>query len=217
MEIINGNIKERLPNQLVTMSRRHKGSASVSTTPVGPSQSLIRLQRDSSHWLYCSNHEKSLNRSRGPRKYTRASPSKMLIKVIQTPCWCPDGHLSVPCSFDPPSYGLFFQQFIQVLPVKRWSGIGLTSRSDISMSYDPLPAYRRPAIHDLFDHTGNTIILAILIWVIIRTFQLDSDGEIVAHTPTLELGFPRMPGAHGQGDILGEISAPADYQVCRNP
>lgn len=57
--------------------------------------------------------------------------------------------------------------------------------------------------------------------LVVTTFQLDADREIVTAGPALPVGYASVPGAQNTGDELNDFSITAnekmagDFQVCQ--
>src|SRR6185369_2753086 len=51
---------------------------------------------------------------------------------------------------------------------------------------------------------------------VVRAFELDADGEIIAAGPSLPLGGARMPGAVTGEDVLAQLAVTPDEEVRGN-
>lgn len=74
---------------------------------------------------------------------------------------------------------LRLQTLLQQMPIKKWSRIGLATRSDITMS-DQTTGTLRIMLPKCFYHSCQHFILSIIERQLITTFQLDADGKIIA-------------------------------------
>ena len=102
-------------------------------------------------------------------------------------------------------------------PVKRRTRIGFPARRDITMAGEPFEGYGRPGSHDAHGHLRKCIVLGRRVGLIIGTFQLDTDREIITLRTTVENRASRMPGPLKQTDKLNAMTIPPDQNVGGNP
>lgn len=104
---------------------------------------------------------------------------------------------------------------MQARPVKMRSWIGLAAGRDIAVADDALRVQGRESLEQGIANAAQYLVLYKLIQTIIAAFQFDADGEIVAAFATLETGFPGMPGAAIEGNILHHFAVAADQYMRR--
>lgn len=69
---------------------------------------------------------------------------------------------------------------------------------------------RRIVVHDFSGDLLQGLVLIICEGYLVRAFEFDADGEIIAAAPTAIMRFPGMPRPPVQGDILRYFACALD-------
>lgn len=102
------------------------------------------------------------------------------------------------------------------IPVEGGTRVRFASGGDIAVSFDAIASNAGPGHHQQSGEIGQASILYGFIRHMVASLQLDTDGEIIAIAPALELGEPGVPGAPMEGNILDNLSIPTNKYMRRN-
>ena len=87
-------------------------------------------------------------------------------------------------------------------PIKSRAGVGLAPRGDIAVTTNALVGNAWVSRQQLPGQVGQRRVLGVGEWQIIRAFQLDTQGKVIARLTPLETRDPGMPRSVDAGHKL---------------
>lgn len=109
-----------------------------------------------------------------------------------------------------------FQESTQPGPVEGRSRVGLTSGSNVGVPDEMSFGNGRIGPPESANQGRQAEILSRLVGHLVRAFQLDADGEVVATGSALEARQAGVPGPSMKGNELDDFAATPDKRVSRH-
>src|SRR5690606_23900669 len=106
---------------------------------------------------------------------------------------------------------------MQIPPIKGGAGVGLAPRRDVAVPHDARRVNAGIGLLQHRQHCRQLLVLAAGIDDVVRAFQLNADGKIIAARPPAITGFAGMPGALRERHELHQFTVTPHQQVGRNP